>query len=330
MKTRAILFTAPDEVEVSEIEVPAPGPGDVLVETAYSAVSPGTELRCLAGKQPGLDAWPFVPGYSQSGHVAAVGKGVSLPVGSPVFCAGTSRASVSLAWGGHAAHAVRAASDVFPLPAGLDLVEASLAHLAAIAYRGVRLGQARPHEAVAVIGLGPIGMLSARLHRATGARVVAADLSTDRVSLARAAGVEAFVPGESLVDSFRDVLPAGADVVVDSTGAAAVLPAAIAVARDKPWDDSAEAGPRLVVQGSYPADLPVPYQDAFMKELSLHLPRDMQPRDLRAVLDLSVRGQLSARDVVSDVRSPDDAPASYAELRDTPGAVMTVAFDWRS
>ena len=328
MKTRAILFTAPDEATVADVEIPEPRAGEVLVETAFSAISPGTELRCLAGRQQGAPEWPFVPGYSQSGRVVALGEGVDLPVGTAVFCTGTARADVGLLWGGHTAHAVRSAGDVFPLPEGVDLVEASLAHLAAIAYRGVRLGEARPHETVAAIGLGPIGMLSARLHLATGARVVAADLSPDRVALAEAAGLEAFVPEGPLSAAFRRVLPEGADVVVDSTGAPGVLPHAIEIARDKPWDDSPEPGPRLVVQGSYPGEVSLPYQAAFMKEMSVHLPRDMQPRDLRAVLDLTARGLLSARDVVSDVRPPEDAGKTYAELREAAGRLMSVAFEW--
>jgi 2-desacetyl-2-hydroxyethyl bacteriochlorophyllide A dehydrogenase len=328
MKTRAILFTAPGQVAASDVEIPEPLAGEVLVETAFSAVSPGTELRCLAGKQAGTPDWPYIAGYSQSGRVAAVGEGVSLEVGIPVYCAGTARANVALSWGGHAAHAVRPEAEVFPLPEGADLVEASLGHLAAIAYRGVRLGQARPHETVANIGLGPIGMLSARLHAATGARVVAADLSPERVALAEARGVDAFVPEGPLPAAFRKVLPEGADVVVDSTGAPAVLPRAMEVAREKPWDDSAEPGPRLVVQGSYPGDVAVPYQDAFMKEMSLHFPRDVQPRDVRAVLDLMARGLLSARDVVTEVRSPEDASRTYAELREAPGKLMSVAFEW--
>jgi 2-desacetyl-2-hydroxyethyl bacteriochlorophyllide A dehydrogenase len=328
MKTRAILFTAPGQVEASDVEVPEPLAGEVLVEAAFSAISPGTELRCLAGKQAGTPEWPYIAGYSQSGHVAAVGEGVSLAVGTPVYCAGTTRASVGLSWGGHVAHAVRPEGEVFPLPEGVDLAEASLGHLAAIAYRGVRLGQARPHEIVANIGLGPIGMLSARLHRATGARVVAADLSPERVALAEAAGVEAFVPEGPLSEAFGKVLPEGADVVVDSTGAPAVLSQAIEVARDKPWDDSAEPGPRLVVQGSYPAEVAVPYQEAFMKEMSLHFPRDVQPRDVRTVLDLTARGLLSARDIVTELRRPEEAPKTYAELREAPGVLMSVAFDW--
>jgi hypothetical protein len=40
------------------------------------------------------------------------------------------------------------------------------------------------------------------------------------------------------------------------------------------------------------------------------------------------RKQLRVRDLISDVRSPEEAPKTYAELRSAKGALMTVAFDW--
>ena len=285
MQTHAILFTGVNQVEHTHIDIPAPGPGEVLVEAAYTCVSPGTELRCLAGQQAGAAAWPFIPGYALAGRVVECGPGVALAPGAAVYCHGTQRASVNRTWGGHVNHAVVAATDLYPIPAGVDLLQASAAHLAAIAYHGVRLSRAQPHETVAVLGLGPIGSLSARLHALTGARVIAADLSAARVAAARAAGIEAFLPTGDLAAGFWELFAAGADVVVDATGHPAALAQAIAVARNKPWGDSDRPGARLLVQGSYAGDFAVPYQDAFVKELTILLPRDTQPQDVHTVLD---------------------------------------------
>ena len=52
MQAQAVLFRGVNEVTVEAVEIPAPGPGEVLIQTACSTVSPGTELRCLAGRQP--------------------------------------------------------------------------------------------------------------------------------------------------------------------------------------------------------------------------------------------------------------------------------------
>jgi bacteriochlorophyllide a dehydrogenase len=328
MKSKAIVFTGTNQVDVRQIEVPEPGPGEVLLEALYTLISPGTELRCLAGNQVGV-VFPFIPGYSFAGRVIGRGAGTTISEGTLVYCSGTAKADIPLAWGGQTAHAVLAEQSVFPLPDGLDPLWASAAHVAGIAYRGVRLGQPRPHEKVAVIGLGLIGALAARLHAASGAEVVAADLSPFRTAVAQQAGVNAFVPDESLAAAFQKVFPGGADVVVDATGHPGVLAQALEVARNKPWDDSAEAGPRLVIQGSYASGFSVPYDPAFQRELTLYVPRDTQPRDIRAVLDLMVRGKLDLDGIITEVRTPESASETYAALRDPAAPLVTAAFRWK-
>lgn len=327
MQTRAILFTAPNQATLENIEIPAPQAGEVLIESLYTLISPGTKLRCRAGQQDGV-VFPFIPGYTMVGRVIERGPETSLPEGTLVFCGGTSKASVNLAWGGHTAHAIQPEQGVYPLPDGINPLYAPAAKLAGIAYRGVRLSNPRPHETVAVIGLRAIGLLAAQLHALSGARVVAADLSPYRVANAQKAGLEAFVPQESLGKAFRQYFPNGADVVVDATGAPSVLKQAIEIAKDKPWDDSADWGARMVIQGSYAGEFSLPYQACFLKELSFYLPRDAQPRDIRAMLNLMARGKLHLDSLISEVRAPESAPETYATLAEPSAELITVAFKW--
>jgi len=126
----------------------------------------------------------------------------------------------------------------------------------------------------------------------------------------------------------RSILPDGADIVVDATGAAPVLPQAIEIARELGWDDSPLLGARIVVQGSYPDDISIPYQAAFMKEAHILVPRDMQPRDVRAVLDLMARGALRIDDLLAEVVPLDRAPDTYALLREAPDKLVTAVFAW--
>lgn len=326
--TKAILFKEIHQVSVEPVEIPEAGPGELLLEALFTLISPGTELRCLAGKEPGLQ-FPFIPGYAFLGRVIARGPGTRLPPGSLAFCTGTTRASVHLGWGGHCGLAVQAESAVYPLPRHVDPLSGAAAKLAAIAYRGLRLARPQPHETVALIGLGAIGQCSARLFALSGARVVAADLSEARVEIARQTGIEAFVPQDDLSTGFRQFLPGGADIVVDATGVPAVLKQAVAVAKEKAWDDAVAPGARVIVQGSYPADFSVPYRPVFMKELSLWIPRDVQPRDLRTIFDLLRRGKLALADIVSAVYPPDEAPDCYAALSDPDPTLVTAAFQWR-
>ncbi len=328
MKTTALLFTGIDRVELVDANLPEPGSGQVIVEALYTVISPGTELRCLAGKQFGA-SFPFVPGYSMVGRVVARGAGVALAEGILVFCSGTEQADRPLLWGAHIAHALCSKDRIFPVPTGIDPLDAAFAKLAAIAYRGVRLADTRPHHEVAVVGLGPIGQLAARLHALAGARVVAADLDPSRVAVANAGGIKALVPGDGLVAAFRRVQPQGADVVVDSTGAVPVLQQSVLLARMKPWDNTITEPARLVIQGSYAENVIFDYHQAFFRELSVHFPRDNQPRDIEAVLRLLAGGRLKTRDLVTKIVKPAGAPEIYAALRAAQPGLLTAVIQWR-
>ena len=327
MKTRALVATGIDRIGVVETGVPDPGPGQVIVEAFYTAISPGTEMRCLAGKQH-AGVFPFIPGYSMVGRVVARGVGVGIEEGALVFCQGTEKADQPLLWGGHIAHALRGEDSVFPLPAGVNPLEAALTKLAAIAYRGVCCAATRPHNEVAIVGLGPIGQLAARLHQLAGARVVAADLSADRVALAKAAGIRAMVPSGGLLTAFGREQPLGADVVVDSTGVPAVLQQSIQLGKAKPWDNTITEPARLVVQGSYAGEVVFDYRQAFQRELSVHFPRDNQARDIRAILGFLADGRLKTLDLVSEQCEPADAPRIYSELRAAKPGLLTAVFRW--
>jgi len=74
MAGKALVFTGVNTLELQTLQLPELQPDEVLIETVYSCISPGTEIRCLDGKQDGAE-FPFIPGYSLSGHIAAVGRG---------------------------------------------------------------------------------------------------------------------------------------------------------------------------------------------------------------------------------------------------------------
>jgi len=70
---KAIVFEDVNQVGLGEFELAAPAPDEILVETAYSFVSPGSELRVLGGHYGAEGRFPLVPGYSVVARVAQVG-----------------------------------------------------------------------------------------------------------------------------------------------------------------------------------------------------------------------------------------------------------------
>ncbi|MBM3496967.1 MAG: zinc-binding dehydrogenase, partial [Armatimonadetes bacterium] len=280
MIARAVVHRAPWEVAVEEFELRPPGPGEALIRVRHSLISPGSELRCLAGQQPDAIPFPYIPGYAMAGEVIECGPDADLAQGDRVYLNGTTDGgALSLMWGGHASHAIAPASACIRLPDGVSTLEAGLTHLAAIAYHGCRLASPTGAERVAVIGLGVLGQLCARMYELAGCRVVACDVSERRVALARSLGVVAQVVSGSIPAALARLMPEGADIVVDVTGNPAVIPEGVAAVRDVPWTDEPGPAPRYVVQGSYAGEFTVPYQQAFMKELRFLLPRDCTPSD---------------------------------------------------
>jgi predicted dehydrogenase/threonine dehydrogenase-like Zn-dependent dehydrogenase len=214
---------------VEEVPAPAMLPGGVLVEVAYSCISPGTETAALTAgeikggvgllrralrepervrqviasvKSRGLRAtkalvqgqltFGSATGYSCAGVVLEVDDGVvAFRPGDRVACAGAGYAN-------HAEVVVAPQNLTVAVPAGLDLAAAATATLGAIALQGVRRAQPTLGETIGVIGLGLVGQLTVQLLKATGCRVVGMDLQPARVELARSLGLdEGLVPTDS-------------------------------------------------------------------------------------------------------------------------------------
>src|SRR5580704_16158334 len=128
MKARQAVIVKPFEAAVREVELPSPGPNQILVQTEVSAISAGTELAVWTGthqwlKDPNLPEWkfPFRSGYSAAGTVVAVGAKVSgWKAGDRVSYPGN-HASAELLTLGHER------GRLWKLPAKLDAERASLA-----------------------------------------------------------------------------------------------------------------------------------------------------------------------------------------------------------
>jgi len=206
--------------KASAIEVPVPAlqRGRVLVRTATSLISAGTERASVelarkslmreARERPDLLktvvekaltegllntignvreklAASQALGYSASGTVMEVGADVTeFGVGDRVACAGVGFAS-------HAEAISVPKNLCVHLPVGVGFEAGAFGTLGAIALQGLRLAEPTLGEAIVVIGLGLVGQLTVQLLKANGCRVFGVDLDQSRVALARELGAEA-------------------------------------------------------------------------------------------------------------------------------------------
>src|SRR5712691_2888284 len=206
-------------IEVVDVPGPKLLAGWVLVRTAASLVSVGTErassefarrnLLQKARMRPDLvrEVWnkvrrdgvaptlaavrsrmdqPSAPGYSSAGTVVAVGEGVTdIGPGDRVACAGA----------GHAVHAEFACIPrllLARIPSGSEVSfdHAAATTVGAVALHGVRTADVKLGDTVGVIGLGLLGQLTVQILKAAGCRVVGMDIISERAALAKNLGAD--------------------------------------------------------------------------------------------------------------------------------------------
>jgi NADPH:quinone reductase-like Zn-dependent oxidoreductase len=205
-------YGGPERLVLRERPDPVPGPGEVLIKTAAIGLN-FADLFVRAGAYPRTPKPPFVPGMEISGTVEAVGEGVAdlrpgmRVVAVPIF-------------GGHAEKVVAPASRVFPLPDGVDLVEAAAMPVVFLTawYALTQARVASGDRVVVTAAAGGVGSALLQLLAARGAKTLALVGSEKKLGLCRelgAAEAGLYESAEELIDlSFNK----RADVAIDAIG----------------------------------------------------------------------------------------------------------------
>ncbi len=325
-RCKAVIATQPNRCVLGEVTLPDLEDGQVLSQTLYSVVSPGTERRRISGAAG--DRFPFVPGYASCVRVVE-SRGVMGVKPGDLMVPATKNAvaDTNSCWGGHCAMQVTPGDRLLPVPGGLDPKAAAACKLASIAHHGVVRAGLQPSDRVLVIGLGLLGQLVARI-AASRCQLEAADVSDSAVARAKAAGLRAEAVDSSL-EPAASRLTAGLDVILDVTGVTSVPGVAMSMLRDLPWGVTDQPMPRYVIQGSYAGDITLPYVTAFMKEATIILPRDNGLEDGRTVLSMLADGSLVIDDLLDDVRPAEQAAEIFDAVCGGTLDGATVVLDWQ-
>lgn len=206
-------YGPPDVVEVGEIPAPPLEAGHVRIKVAAAAVN-FPDVLIVANQYQVKVPTPFVPGSELAGEVVEVAGDVDgMEPGTRVF--GTTFV------GAFAEEAVIPASSVTRTPPGVDDSHAAAFGVAhRTAYHVLRsVAELKPGEELVVLGAGGgVGLAAVQLGSVLGARVTAVASSDEKLEVARAEGAEVLVNHRR--QKIKEVLPGGADVVVDPVGGA--------------------------------------------------------------------------------------------------------------
>jgi NADPH2:quinone reductase len=205
-----------DSLEIGDVEPPAPGSGEVLIDVKATAVNYADALM-VAGRYQTKPPLPFSPGLETAGIVAAVGDGVTR------FVPGD-RVMAILAYGGLAERAVAPEAETFAMPEGMSLEEAGAFPIAYIS-SDVALrwqGRLEAGETLLVLGAaGGVGLTAVEIGKAMGARVIAGASTAEKLAVARERGADELVnyATEKLTERVMALTDGrGADVCFDPVG----------------------------------------------------------------------------------------------------------------
>jgi 2-desacetyl-2-hydroxyethyl bacteriochlorophyllide A dehydrogenase len=322
IKAKAVVFPRAKEVEVRQIEIPEPGAEDILVKVTVSGISAGTEKWTYLGLRPDTE-FPVIPGYQKAGTIEAMGNKVKgLKCGQRVFLSSTRLpAEYFQSWGGHTSYAVSDYRHAIKIPDGVPDEEASLSAVAACSFEGLSFCRIKKGDLVVVIGQGIIGQVSMQLARSRGAKVLVSDPAQARLNLAKKVGASIVVNpnSENLKERVLKAKKDGADIVVEATGITSLLDQCIGLPRYRGV---------LVLQGWYPGNVSINFQEAHLKEITAHFPcgwkRDRQVKILRL---LSER-RLKLKPLITHRIRGEDAKEAYRLIAECPEDVMGIVLKW--
>lgn len=166
-------------ISMADVEQPQVEDGFLLVQTAYSAISPGTEMMMNGHYY----SHPYILGYSAAGVVGTAGKNAgSVKPGQRVACYGAPYVK-------HAEWLAVPKHLAVPVPDHVSLAEASTVGLGAIAIHSLRQANLQFGEVLLLIGAGILGQITAQIAQAAGYRVIVFDLLKERCSKALELGI---------------------------------------------------------------------------------------------------------------------------------------------
>jgi predicted dehydrogenase/threonine dehydrogenase-like Zn-dependent dehydrogenase len=346
------------EIELFDVPEPQLNPQGILVRTHFSAISAGTERASMElssksllskamarpdlvrqvveyARQNGvraayqkvtskLDTLTTI-GYSCAGEVIAVGaEAGEFRVGERVACGGVGYAN-------HCEVNYVPRNLAVRIPDNVETDAAALTTIGAIAIQGLRQASIAFGETVAIVGAGLLGALAIQIARGAGCRIIAIDLSPERVKQAERFGAHlSLLANDPEIEAkVRAFSRYGVDAAILTASSSSAEPVEMAakLMRDRG---------RIVMVGAI--GLGVSREKMYGKELSLALSRSYGPgrydpayeemgrdypvgyvrwterRNMEAFLDLASGGQLDLAPLLSQRYSVHDAAKAYANL----------------
>jgi propanol-preferring alcohol dehydrogenase len=308
MMKAAVVRAFGKPLSIEELPVPEPGPGEVLVKIMSTGVC-HTDLHAADGDWPVKPTPPFIPGHEGAGIVAAVGPGVThLKEGDAVgiawlhdacgccehcitgwetLCESQHNSGYSVD-GSFAEYAIADADYAARLPDGVDFSAIAPILCAGVTtYKGLKETEAKPGQWVAISGVGGLGHIAIQYARAMGLKVVAVDVSPEKLALAREMGAEIAVNAKDkdAVSTILEKTGGGVHGVLVTAVSPPAFRQALGMVRRKGT---------VSLVGLPPGDFETPIFDVVLKRITLRGSIVGNRQDLAEALAFAAEGKVKA------------------------------------
>jgi len=332
MKMKAALLTGPEKIIFDEIDASLPGADEVRIRPALAGVC-GTDISIYKGHRP--TEYPFVQGHEVMGRVTETGAGVTkFKIGDRVIvepnypcggcalcrqgrgavCAHKTAMGVNIP-GCFSEYATAPAEFVWAVPDAISDSDAVTIEPLAVSLHGLFRSGAKPGDTATVLGCGVVGLLLIHAAVNMGLRVIAHDIFTEKLAMARSLGAE--IPQEN-----EDTAEFWARKNVTTVFECAGVPGTAELAFS-----AAPRGANIVLLGlsSFPAKF-VPLK--IVRE-GINILTSMiydHPADFARAIELVASGRLRPSKVVTDVYPLSDISAAME--RAASGTAGKVLLRW--
>lgn len=331
---KALVYVAPERMEIQEIPDASPAEGEVLLGVSAAGVC-GSDIHGFLGhserRKPGLvmghetvatilDLHPSVTRWRCGQRVCfnplvTCGKCRACLEGRQNLCPTWTLFGMDRLHGTYAERIAVPAHQLSALSDGLTEEEAILAEPMAVVIHAFRLGLAEIPEALAIVGGGAIGSLALILAKLRGIpKICVIDVNDERLHAAKRLGADLTVNAarEDATATVRSWSSGGAAVVVEAVGTAATRRTAVAVAAK---------GARLMLLGLADNDSPLPWIEMIRNELALFPSFAYAPRDFLDSVKLLESRRVDIR-AWTEIRPLDDGQAGFVKMAKDPGPTL--------